>query len=85
MALFKRKSISQQYDEELLDLINDLKEDWDYAQKTQAAIADSDIEIEESTQLAKRKYFFIYNEARRRNIKNNRIQSSVIDSVTEIY
>lgn len=77
--VFKKQPINNRYDDLLLDLINNLKEDWDYAQRTQEAIADSDMEVDENTVLAKRKYFFIYNEARRRKVKNNRIQSSVID------
>ncbi|GEP23086.1 MAG: YaaL family protein [Lentilactobacillus diolivorans] len=75
---YKRHNIKSEYDERLLDLINHLKEEWDHAAQTQDAVADSDLEIAQETALARQKYFFIYKEARIRQIKNNQIQPSVI-------
>nr|WP_232365384.1 YaaL family protein [Lentilactobacillus fungorum] len=75
---WKRRDIKADYDERLLELINNLKEEWDHAAQTQNAVADSDIEMEQETALARQKYFFIYKEARIRKIKNNQIQPSVI-------
>ncbi len=78
-SLFKKPDVKKEYDERLLDLINQLKEEWDHAQKTQDAVADRDSEIEAQRALAKRKYFFIYREARIREVKNTSIQPSVIN------
>ncbi|MFD1123992.1 YaaL family protein [Lentilactobacillus raoultii] len=75
---FKRQNIKAEYDQRLLDLINQLKEEWDHAVQTQNAVADSDIEMTQETALAKQKFFFIYKEARLRHIKNDHIQASVI-------
>ncbi|WP_372791688.1 YaaL family protein [Lentilactobacillus sp. SPB1-3] len=75
-----KRKLKADYDRDLLDLINTLKEKWDYAQKTQDAIADADNEIQIETALAKQKYFYIYHEARLRNIKNDHIQPSVINA-----
>ncbi len=74
----RRQNTQAEYDQRLLDLINKLKEQWDHAAQTQNAVADSDIEMEQETALAKQKFFFIYKEARLRHIKNNHIQPSVI-------
>lgn len=74
----RHPNIKQEYDDRLLDLINNLKEEWDHAAQTQEAVADSDMEMEQETALARRKYFFIYKEARIRKIKNYQIQPSVI-------
>lgn len=81
---FRRQNVRKEYDQRLLELINSLKEEWDYASQTQEAVADSDMEMEQETALARQKYFFIYREARIRKIKNNQIQPSVIVTITII-
>lgn len=77
--IFKKKSTAEEYDQKLLTLINDLKNQWDHAKKTQLAVSDSDIQMEQETKLARQKYLFIYKEARLRNVKNEHIQPSVIN------
>ncbi|GAA3197081.1 YaaL family protein [Lentilactobacillus kefiri] len=74
----KHRNVKKEYDQRLLELINNLKEEWDHTAQTQEAVADSDMEMEQETALARRKYFFIYKEARIRKIKNDQIQPSVI-------
>ncbi|MDH5107813.1 YaaL family protein [Lentilactobacillus kefiri] len=74
----KHRNVKKEYDQRLLELINNLKEEWDHTAQTQEAVADSDMEMEQETTLARRKYFFIYKEARIRKIKNDQIQPSVI-------
>ncbi|WP_429970616.1 YaaL family protein [Fructilactobacillus sp. Tb1] len=76
---FKKKDFKKIYDEELLNSINLLKRDWDQAQQTQMAIADVDDQIIAQTELAKQKYEFMYRQARKRDIKNDHIQSNVYD------
>lgn len=75
---FRRQNVKKEYDQRLLELINSLKEECDHASQTQEAVADSDMEMEQETALARQKYFFIYREARIRKIKNDQIQPSVI-------
>ena len=70
---FRRQNVKKEYDQRLLELINSLKEEWDHASQTQEAVADSDMEMEQETALARQKYFFIYREARIRKIKNDQI------------
>ncbi|KRM42040.1 DUF2508 family protein [Lentilactobacillus parafarraginis] len=74
----RKQNVKSDYDQRLLDLINALKEQWDHAVQTQDAVADSDLEMTAETALAKQKFFFIYQEARIRKIKNDHIQPSVI-------
>lgn len=57
---WKHRNVKAEYDERLLALINNLKEEWDHAAQTQNAVADSDIEMEQETALARQKYFFSY-------------------------
>jgi hypothetical protein len=75
----KHKNIGKQYDEFLLDSIDRSKYQWDQAVETQEAISEIDDEIVAKTSLARAKYLFLYREARKRNVSNNQIQSSVID------
>ncbi|WP_172189019.1 YaaL family protein [Lentilactobacillus kribbianus] len=87
LSLFHRYNVKTDYDERLLELVNDLKEDWDHDQQTQRAVADGkvDQDLELETQLAKQKYFFIYQEARIRQVRNHTIQSSVINHDSETF
>lgn len=55
---FRRQNVRKEYDQRLLELINSLKEEWDHASQTQEAVADSDMEMEQETALARQKYFF---------------------------
>ncbi|USS90092.1 YaaL family protein [Fructilactobacillus carniphilus] len=77
---FKPKNFEKEYDEELLQSLNLLKQDWDQAQQTEAAVADVDPQVKAQTELAKQKFEFMYRQARLRKIKNDHIQSSVYDS-----
>ncbi|ANZ58484.1 hypothetical protein BGL34_05230 [Fructilactobacillus lindneri] len=76
---FKRKNFEKIYDEELLNSINYLKQDWDQARQTEQAVADVDQQLLAHTELAKQKFEFMYRQARKRNIKNDRIQPNVYD------
>ncbi|USS87830.1 YaaL family protein [Fructilactobacillus hinvesii] len=78
--LFKPRNFEKDYDEELLQSLNLLKQDWDQAQQTEAAVADVDPQVQAQTELAKQKFEFMYRQARLRKIKNDHIQSSVYDS-----
>ncbi|UQS87001.1 YaaL family protein [Nicoliella spurrieriana] len=81
--MFGRKNTAQksklQYDQDLLDSIDEAKSDWLRAQETQNAISEVDDEIIAQTQLARCRYLYLYREARFRKVHNNRIQSSVFD------
>ncbi|USS84931.1 YaaL family protein [Fructilactobacillus myrtifloralis] len=77
---WRQKNFEKLYDEALLQSLNLLKEDWDQAQQTEAAVADVDSQVQAQTKLAKQKFEFMYRQARFRDIKNDHIQSSVYDS-----
>ena len=77
-GLWKKQQLKKQYDEMLLADIDTAKRKWDNARQTQAAVYDSDEQLVAETELAKAKYYFLYLEAKRRQIKGH-IQSSVID------
>ncbi|MEJ6400232.1 YaaL family protein [Nicoliella lavandulae] len=73
------KKTKAEYDQRLLDAIDNAKSEWSRAQETQNAISEVDGEVLAQTQLARCKYLYLYREARIRNVHNNRIQSSVFD------
>lgn len=73
----KFSTLKDFYDGHLLDTINFLKNDWDQARQTQEAVSETDDRLLSQTELAKQKYMFMYRQARKRNIKNDRIQPSV--------
>ncbi|EHO52292.1 hypothetical protein HMPREF9104_01113 [Lentilactobacillus kisonensis F0435] len=57
---WKHRNVKAEYDERLLALINNLKEEWDHAAQTQNAVADSDIEIWNRKRLWHAKNIFSY-------------------------
>ncbi|KRK57713.1 YaaL family protein [Fructilactobacillus fructivorans] len=72
--------MKQNYDDQLLDTINFLKNDWDQAVQTEQAVSETDNHLFAQTMLTKQKYMFMYRQARKRNIKNDRIQPSVYEN-----
>lgn len=75
----RKQKLRHDYDDRLLESIEIAKQDWDQAKETQAAIADVDTQIISQTALARQKYFFLYREARRRQVRGKHIQESVFD------
>lgn len=67
------------YDEMLMDQVDEAKIDWNLAKSSEQAMTESNYNvqlIQANTAVAKRKFYYYYREARRRNIKG-RIQRSV--------
>lgn len=70
--MFKKRAqkIKEAYDQQLLDLIYDVKADWDHARETQLAVYESDVdnELVMQTKLQEQKFLFLFREARRRQV-----------------
>lgn len=66
----RSQKIKEQFDQQLLDLIYDVKADWDHARETQLAVYESDIsnELVMQTKLQEQKYLYLFREARRRRV-----------------
>lgn len=78
--MFNKKSkfkLRKEYDAELLNSIDHAKLMWDQAKQTEEAIYEVDAELINETQMARARYFFLYNEARVRSVKGH-MQTSVI-------
>lgn len=75
----KKQRLRHTYDDLLLSSIEQAKQQWDQAKETEAAVADVDVEITTQTALAREKYYFLYREARRRQVRGKHIQQSVFD------
>ncbi|MHC9532288.1 YaaL family protein [Dellaglioa sp. BT-FLS60] len=78
--MFNKKpklKLRKEYDAKLLDAIDRAKLTWDQAKQTEEAIYEVDAELSNETQMARARYFFLYNEARVRAVKGH-MQASVI-------
>ncbi|MCF6515660.1 DUF2508 family protein [Lactobacillus sp. S2-2] len=75
----KSEKLKLQYDEEILEIIDDFKLKWNQAIQTEEAVYEFNESVHVPTLIAKRKYLFMYKQARKRNVKSNQIQSSIYD------
>lgn len=70
--MFKKRiqQVKQNYDQQLLDVIYDVKADWDHARETQKAVYESEVnnELLMQTKLQEQKYMYLYHEAKRRQV-----------------
>lgn len=72
LVLFKKKiSLRNQYDKELFDLMKQTKQDWEYAKKIEQSVFEKDGLLFAQTKLAKIKYFYLFKEARIREIQGD--------------
>ncbi|WP_313469181.1 YaaL family protein [Carnobacterium sp.] len=70
--LFKKKpSLRNQYDASLLKLMAQTKRDWEYAKKIEQSVFEKDSLLYSQTKLAEVKYFYLFKEARNRDIKGD--------------
>ena len=64
--MFKKRAqkIKEAYDQQLLDLIYDVKADWDHARETQLAVYESDVdnELVMQTKLQEQKFLLLFRE-----------------------
>lgn len=72
LVLFKKKiSLRNQYDKELFDLMKQTKQNWEYVKKIEQSVFEKDGLLFAQTKLAKIKYFYLFKEARKREIKGD--------------
>lgn len=70
--LFKKKqALRKEYDAALLSLMKKTKEQWEYAKKIEYSSIEKDDLLFAQTKLAEAKYFYLFKEARERNIKGD--------------
>lgn len=72
MGLFRKKSkLKNSHDEKLLQLMNRQKEAWENSKVMEEIIVDENPELRAQRKLAKAKYFYLFKEARARDLKGN--------------
>lgn len=70
MGLFKRKSkLKNQYDDWLLSLMNRQKTAWEYSKVMEEIIVEEHPRLKAERKLAQAKYFYLFKEAKVRQIK----------------
>ncbi|MFC6465085.1 YaaL family protein [Marinilactibacillus sp. GCM10026970] len=70
MGLFKRKSkLKKQYDDRLLSLMNRQKEAWEDSKVMEEIIVEEHPRLKAERKLAQAKYFYLFKEAKVRQIK----------------
>lgn len=62
----KKKTLKQQYDESLQQLMNELQTDWEQAQRVERIAREDFGQATIYRQIAESKYFFLFKEARHR-------------------
>jgi len=76
MGLFRRQKLDlQAYDDQLVDIISDARNEYEKARLTQNAMFESDVDMRNilaETARAKQTYFFLLRAARERNMRGRR-------------
>jgi len=68
----KKKTLKQQYDESLQQLMDELRTDWEQAQHVERVAREDFGQASVYRQMAESKYFFLFKEARHRQIQAKR-------------
>lgn len=72
MGLFKKKSkLKQEYNERFLSLMNRQKESWEKYKKMEEIIVEEHPRLRAERKLAQAKYFYLFKEAKIRQIRGN--------------
>lgn len=72
MGLFSKKSkLKRTYDDKLLTLMKNQKQAWEDSKVMEEIIVDEDPSLKAGRKLAQAKYFYLFKEARVRNIKGD--------------
>lgn len=72
MGLFKKKyRLRRDYDASLLNLMSTLMEEWESAKRFEKASVEKNPYLKARTKLAEAKFFYLFKEARRRNLKGD--------------
>lgn len=70
--LFKKKyALRREYDAALLKLMTETKGKWEYAKRIEHSVIEKDSLLFAQTKLAEAKYFYLFKEAKKRNIKGD--------------
>lgn len=70
----KKGALRKEYDEELLDLMYRTKDEWEYKKGIEESVFDKDGLLFAQTKLAEAKYFYLFKEARIREIKSTKVR-----------
>lgn len=72
LDLFKKKyRLRREYDASLLALMSKLMRDWEAAKQLEQSSVEKDNYLNAHTKLAEAKFFYLFKEARRRNLKGD--------------
>ncbi|AMX00651.1 YaaL family protein [Rummeliibacillus sp. G93] len=66
--LFKKFKLRKEYDEKLVSLIRQTKEEWQHAQSMENLMADYSLDIIAQRKIAESKHFYLFKEARIRKV-----------------
>ncbi|MGX7419361.1 YaaL family protein [Carnobacterium gallinarum] len=70
----KKGLLRKEYDEELLELMYRTKDEWEYKKGIEDSVFDKDGLLFSQTKLAEAKYFYLFKEARIREIKSTKVR-----------
>ncbi|MFD0942179.1 YaaL family protein [Savagea faecisuis] len=68
----KRSSVRQEFDDRFMQLLQELKEEWEQARELEELVRDYDEQVIAKRKIAESKYFYMFKEAKERNIRLNR-------------
>jgi len=66
---FQKDKLKKEYDQQVLDLMKATKEDWQQAQLIEDYLNDYDLDAVAKRKIAESIHFYLYKEARVRNVK----------------
>ncbi|KRG12822.1 YaaL family protein [Lederbergia galactosidilytica] len=66
--MFQRKKLRKEYNQKLIELMENAKKDWMYFSQLEEMSYEYDEELHRLALLAKSKYFFLFREAKKRKI-----------------
>jgi len=70
--LFQKRKLRKEYDQKLIDLIETTKNDWLQLVRLDNLSYDQNVELDTMTRVAKAKYFYLFQEAKRRKVSVKR-------------
>ncbi|MGX9132833.1 YaaL family protein [Rummeliibacillus sp. JY-2-4R] len=65
---FRKQKLRKEYDDKLVQLMRQTKEDWQHTQEIENLMADYDLNIIAERKIAESKHFYLFKEARIRKI-----------------
>ena len=70
MLFGKKNKLKKEYDDQLRDLMLEAKEDWERAREVESYINDYDEDVLTQRKMAECRYFYLFREAKIRNLGN---------------